>query len=117
MTKSDRIHYHDYGITFNYTDSYQREKRLLLDENVQMRKQKEIIERESNRKDTQIMQANSEVDKVASTLRTAETNLQITQNQVRVHLLLNGVFGENLYKHNKCKESDIIECVLLDVRS
>ena len=64
------------------TDSYQREKRLLLDENVQLRKEKDIIERESNRKDSQIMQVSRELDKVASALRTAETNLQLTQNQV-----------------------------------
>ena len=55
---------------------------MLLDENIQLRKEKDIIEREGNRKDTQIMHANSEVDRVATTLRNVETKLQITLNQV-----------------------------------
>ena len=65
-----------------YTDSHQREKRLLLDEVVQLKKEKELLERDNGRKDSQILQAREELDKSATALRSAETKIQMLRNQV-----------------------------------
>ena len=66
-----------------YSEAHQREKRLLLDEVIQLKKEKDIMERDSQRKDSQILQARSELDKSVSSLRNAETKMQMLQNQVR----------------------------------
>ena len=65
-----------------YPDSHSREKRLLLDEVVQVKKEKDLISRESQRKDTQIQDARDELDKTVTALRSAETRIQLLRNQV-----------------------------------
>ena len=65
-----------------YSDSHTREKRLLLDEVVQVRKEKDLMERDNVRKDTQILQAREELDKSVTALRSAETKIQMLRNQV-----------------------------------
>ena len=67
----------------SFLDAHQREKRLLLDEVIQLKKEKDIMDRDAQRKDSQILQARSELDKSVSSLRNAETKMQMLQNQVR----------------------------------
>ena len=70
------------GTIMSKEEAHQREKRLLLDEVVQMKKEKELSEKESDRKDNQILQAREELDKSATSLRGAQTKMQMLQNQV-----------------------------------
>ncbi len=71
----------------SHSDTHAREKRLLLDEVIQLKKEKEIMDRDSQRKDSQIMQAHSELDKAASALRSSETKVQLLNNQVGLILI------------------------------
>ena len=70
------------------TDSHSREKRLLLDEVVQAKKEKELLMRESSRKDQQIQDARDELDKTVTALRSSETRIQLLKNQVLVCQLI-----------------------------
>lgn len=65
-------------------DSHLREKRLLLEEIVQLKKEKELMEKDNSRKDNQILQARDELDKSAAAIRSAETKIQMLRNQVHV---------------------------------
>ncbi len=49
------------------------------------------MDRDSQRKDSQIMQAHSELDKAASALRNSETKVQLLNNQVGLILITSGL--------------------------
>ena len=63
-------------------ESHSREKRLLLDEIVQMKKEKDLVNRDNERKDSQIQEARDELDKTVTALRGADTKIQLLRNQV-----------------------------------
>ena len=63
-------------------ESHQREKRLMLDEIVQLKKEKDLLERDCARKDTQILQARDEMDKAIQSHKTSETRLEVLKNQL-----------------------------------
>ncbi|ELU18498.1 hypothetical protein CAPTEDRAFT_188336 [Capitella teleta] len=63
-------------------DAYAREKRLLLEEVVQLKKEKEALEKDGSRKDGQVLRAREELDQSAAALRSAETKIQMLRNQL-----------------------------------
>jgi hypothetical protein len=63
-------------------DAHTREKRLLLEEVVQLKKEKDILEKDCKRKDGQVLKAREELDQSAAALRSAETKIQMLRNQV-----------------------------------
>ncbi|KAK2167062.1 hypothetical protein LSH36_32g09010 [Paralvinella palmiformis] len=63
-------------------DSHSREKRLLLDEIIQLKKQKDLLERDDERKDSQLLAAQDELSKSTSALKTAENKIQMLRHQL-----------------------------------
>ena len=58
---------------------------MLLDEIVQMKKEKELMERDGGRKENQVLHAREEMDKSASALRNAETKIQMLHKKARTY--------------------------------
>ncbi|XP_072038684.1 uncharacterized protein [Amphiura filiformis] len=63
-------------------DNHSREKKLLVEEIVQLKKQNEMLQREISDKETQIMQAGNELDKGSTSLTNAEHQIQIIKAQL-----------------------------------
>lgn len=59
-----------------------REKRNLMDEIIDLKKQKDILERELNQKDSQLFDAKTELDKSATALKSAEIKIQSLRSQL-----------------------------------
>lgn len=56
---------------------------MLVDEVVQIKKERELQDRENARKESQLLQLHQELDKSQSALRSAEAKIQMLNNQVR----------------------------------
>ena len=63
-------------------DQRTRDKRLLMDEVVTLKTEKDRLERELNRKDAQLLEAKSSVDKSSVAMTNAETKIQTLKAQV-----------------------------------
>ncbi|CAH1772500.1 unnamed protein product [Owenia fusiformis] len=63
-------------------DAHNREKRLLMEDLVNLKKEKTMLETEHSRKDTQMIEARSEMDKSAQALRNAEHKISILRSQL-----------------------------------
>lgn len=74
---------------FSLTHLEQRakDKRMLMDEVVTLKTEKDRLERELSRKDAQLLEAKSAVDKSSVALTNAETKIQTLKAQVS-HCLL-----------------------------
>ena len=59
-----------------------KDKRLLMDEVVTLKTEKDRLEREISRKDAQLLEAKSSVDKSTVALTNAETKIQTLKAQV-----------------------------------
>ena len=66
------------------TDLRAKDKRLLTDEVVTLKTEKDKLERELNRKDAQLLEAKSSVDKSSVALTNAETKITTLKAQVCV---------------------------------
>ena len=76
-------------------DSHSREKRLLLDEIIQLKKQKDLLERDDERKDSQLLAAQDELSKSTSALKTAENKIQMLRHQVCSKQIIIIIIGRN----------------------
>ncbi|XP_071115264.1 paramyosin-like isoform X1 [Haliotis cracherodii] len=63
-------------------ETWQREKRLLTDEIITFKKEKDRCQREVSRKDTQLLEARSEIDKSASAIKNAELQITTLRSQL-----------------------------------
>ena len=66
-----------------FVESYSRHKRLLTEEVVQLKKEKDLLEKESVRKDAKILHAQEEMERSVTELRNTEHKVNILKNQVR----------------------------------
>lgn len=66
-----------------FAESRGKEKRLLTDELVTMKKDKDRLQRELTRRDEQLLEAKSEVDRSILALKNAETKINTLKAQVR----------------------------------
>ena len=55
-----------------------------MDEIIQLKKEKDMMEREMSQKDTQLFDAKSELDKSATALKSAEIKIQSLRSQVQI---------------------------------
>ena len=67
-----------------YEDGRQRDKRLLTEELVTLKKEKDRLEREVTRKDEQVAEAKTELDSSALALKNADTKITTLRAQVFV---------------------------------
>ncbi|XP_054754992.2 intraflagellar transport protein 74 homolog [Lytechinus pictus] len=65
------------------SDSHHREKKLLVEEVVQLKKQNEMIQREIHDREQQISMARGELEKGSSSLSTAEHRIQMLESEVQ----------------------------------
>ena len=63
-------------------DSHQREKRLLQDEIVQLKKEKDLLERSIVNKDAEIIDVHKQLETSNSALRTDENKIRLLETQV-----------------------------------
>ena len=72
-----------------FPDNHQREKKLLVEEVVQLKKQNETIQREIHDRERQIAMATGELEKGSSSLTSAEHQIHMLEAEVciqhRVH--------------------------------
>ncbi len=66
----------------SFADNHSREKKLLVEEIVQLKKQNEMLQRDISDKEAQIMMAKSELEKGSTSLSNAEHQIQIIKAQV-----------------------------------
>ncbi|CAC5384912.1 unnamed protein product [Mytilus coruscus] len=59
-----------------------RDKRNLMDEIIELKKEKDMMERELNQKDSQLFDAKTELDKSATALKNAEIKIQSLRSQL-----------------------------------
>lgn len=59
-----------------------RDKRMLMDEIVQLKKDKDVMEREISKRDSQLMDAKSELDKSATALKNADLKMETLRSQL-----------------------------------
>ena len=67
---------------FHFPDNHTREKRLLVDEIVQFKKQNEMLQREIRDRESEILTAREELNKGSTALSNAEHQIQILKAQV-----------------------------------
>jgi len=65
-----------------FTDAHQREKRILSDEIVQLRKERDLLDRSQSNKDAQIGDIQHEMELATSSARTAENKARMLESQV-----------------------------------
>ena len=65
-----------------FTASRTRDKRMLMDEIVQLKKDKDVMEREISKRDSQLMDAKGELDKSSTALKNADLKMETIRNQV-----------------------------------
>jgi predicted nucleic acid-binding Zn-ribbon protein len=63
-------------------DSHQREKRLLQDEIVQLKKEKELLDRSLVNKDAEIIDIHKQLEASNSAVRTDENKIRLLETQV-----------------------------------
>ena len=69
-------------LSLTQTELRAKDKRLLMDEVVTLKTEKDRLEREISRKDAQLLEAKSSVDKSTVALTNAETKIQTLRAQV-----------------------------------
>ena len=65
-------------------DSHQREKRILLDEIVQLKKEKDLLDRSRANQDAQLVDIQHQMELTTAALRTAENKARMLESQVSV---------------------------------
>jgi len=65
-------------------DSHEREKRLLLDEVVQLKKEKELLDRSLLNKDAEILDVHQQLEATSAAARTADNRIRLLDAQVRI---------------------------------
>lgn len=63
-----------------------------MDEIVQLKKDKDVMEREISKRDSQLMDAKSELDKSATALKNADLKMETLRSQVDSHYHFPGMF-------------------------
>ena len=63
-------------------DSHQREKRLLHDEIVQLKKEKDLLDRSLVNKDAEIIDIHKQLEACNSAIRTDENKIRLLETQV-----------------------------------
>ena len=63
-------------------DSHEREKRLLLDEINQLKKEKELLDRSLLNKDAEILDIHQQFEASSSAARTADNKIRLLESQV-----------------------------------
>lgn len=63
-----------------------------MDEIVQLKKDKDVMEREISKRDSQLMDAKSELDKSATALKNADLKMETLRSQVDSHCLFPRIF-------------------------
>lgn len=69
-------------LTLLFTDARVRDKRLLMDEVIDLKKSIARLESELSYKDSQLLDARNELDKSATALKNAETKITTLKSQV-----------------------------------
>lgn len=64
-------------------DSFKKEKRLLLDEIVQLKKEKELLDRTLVNKDAQLVDVQQHLEMTESSCRSTENKQRLIESQVR----------------------------------
>ncbi|XP_055996073.1 ELKS/Rab6-interacting/CAST family member 1-like isoform X2 [Ostrea edulis] len=59
-----------------------RDKRMLMDEIIQLKKDKDVMEREISKRDTQLMDAKSELDKSSTAMKNADLKMETLKAQL-----------------------------------
>ena len=67
-----------------FTDARARDKRMLMDEIIDLKKVITKLEAEGSFKDSQLLEAKNELDKSATALKNAETKIIALKSQVRL---------------------------------
>lgn len=68
-----------------------------MDEIVQLKKDKDVMEREISKRDSQLMDAKSELDKSATALKNADLKMETLRSQVDSHCKFPGMFDVHLF--------------------
>lgn len=68
-----------------------------MDEIVQLKKDKDVMEREISKRDSQLMDAKSELDKSATALKNADLKMETLRSQVDSHCHFHGMFDVHLF--------------------
>ena len=74
------------------TEGYRREKRILLEQVVDMKKENNLLDSDGVHKESQLLRIRDELDKTTLLLKSAENKIRMFESQVRVCATISSPF-------------------------